>query len=220
MIAKELILTDIPMLKPSDSVGLALEWMDDFKLSHLPIVDNGIFKGIIDENALFNCEHIDHPLENMASDFAMAFVLEEEHVFEVVKKVADFKVSMIPVITTESKYSGGISLTLLMETIAEMPVVKNPGAIIVLEMSMNDYSLFEISRIIEENNAKILGSFITRFPESTKMELTIKLNKEEIQPILNSLERFNYTITASYHKSGQFDNITDRYNQLMKYLNI
>ena len=107
-----------------------------------------------------------------------------------------------------------------METIAEMPVVKTPGAIIVLEMSMSDYSLFEISRIVEEDNAKILGSFITRFPDSTKMELTIKLNVENVQSIMSSLERFKYTITASYNKKLVNDNLNDRYDQLMKYLNM
>ena len=150
----------------------------------------------------------------------MAFVLNHQHLFEVIKKVSDFQISSIPVINAQSKYLGGITLKLLMETIAEMPVVKTPGAIIVLEMSMSDYSLFEISRIVEEDNAKILGSFITRFPDSTKMELTIKLNVENVQSIMSSLERFKYTITASYNKKLVNDNLNDRYDQLMKYLNM
>ncbi len=220
MLAEQLINEEIPVLSPSDKVSKALGLMDDYKLSHLTIVDDGIYKGMIDENSLYNCEDDSTSLTSLTKDYKMAFVLNHQHLFEVIKKVSDFQISSIPVINAQSKYLGGITLKLLMETIAEMPVVKTPGAIIVLEMSMSDYSLFEISRIVEEDNAKILGSFITRFPDSTKMELTIKLNVENVQSIMSSLERFKYTITASYNKKLVNDNLNDRYDQLMKYLNM
>jgi len=77
----------------------------------------------------------------------------------------------------------------------------------------------EIARIIEESNAKILSSYITSVPDSTKMELTIKVNKNEIDGIISDFERFEYKIMASYQESGSQEDMMQRYESLMRYLN-
>jgi len=220
MLAEELLIDDIPILNLDDTVDQALEWMDEFKVSHLPVINNKQFFGLVEEEALLNSQNPNEPLVSLQTTFKMAFVFNHQHVFEAVKRISENKLSVIPILDSKNGYLGAVSSQFLMQVIADMPVVKQPGGIIVLEMSLNDYSLFEIARIVEENDAKILGSFITRFPESTKMELTLKINREDITPILNSLERFDYNITASFNKGLQGEDLADRYNQLMKYINI
>lgn len=220
MLAQELISEEIPILRPSDSIAQALDWMDEFKVTHLPVTKEAEFLGIIDESTLLSADDPHHHLSKLSHNLIMAFASVNSHVFEVVKRVSEHRLSVIPVLDEKNLFLGAVSVHFLMETIADMPVVKNPGAIVVLEMSLSDYSLFEISRIVEENGAKILGSFITRFPESTKMELTIKINRDEIQDILQSFERYDYHITASYDKSSVKEDLKDRYDQLMKYMNL
>lgn len=220
MLSEELITEDLPLLKPDDTIGQALEWMDEFKVSHLPVTDKRNFHGLIEESHLFDAGNPNDKIETLAHHYLMAFVFNHQHVFEAVKRVSDYHLSVIPILDEKNNYVGAVSNGYLLEVIADMPVVKQPGGVIVLEMSVNDYSLFEIARIVEENGAKILGSFITRAPESTKMELTVKVNREDITHILNSLERFDYNITASYNKGNSNDDLEDRYNNLMKYMNI
>lgn len=220
MLAEELLIDEIPILNLDDSVGQALEWMDEFKVSHLPVTNNKQFFGLVSEEELLNAESSKEPLLSLQSNFVMAFVFSQQHVFEALKRISENKLTVIPILDAKNQYLGAVSTNFLMEVISDMPVVKQPGGIIVLEMSLNDYSLFEIARIVEENGAKILGSFITRFPESTKMELTLKINREDITQILNSLERFDYNITASYNKGLRGEDLADRYNQLIKYMNI
>ena len=86
-------------------------------------------------------------------------------------------------------------------------------------MNHNDYSLTEISNIIENNDAKILSTYVTSTPESTKMELTIKINKTEITPIIKDLERYEYNIVASYKEDNEDVDFLERYEQLMRFLN-
>ena len=107
-----------------------------------------------------------------------------------------------------------------MEIIADMPVANNPGGVIVLELNYNDYSLEAIARIIEENNTKILGTFITSHPDSTKMQLTIKVNTVDIRAIVSSLQRHEYSITY-FEDSGDFnDDLKDRFDSFMNFLNL
>ena len=88
-----------------------------------------------------------------------------------------------------------------------------------MEINQNDYSMSEIARIIEESNAKILSSYITSVPDSTKMELTIKVNITEIDAIIKDFERFEYKVMASYQEGSSKDDMTERYESLMRYLN-
>jgi len=54
MIIKELISETIAPLNPSDSAAFALGIMDEFKVSHLPIVKNRIFQGLISDTDIYN----------------------------------------------------------------------------------------------------------------------------------------------------------------------
>jgi hypothetical protein len=103
---------------------------------------------------------------------------------------------------------------------ATTAAVSNPGGILVLELNANDFSMVEISRIIEENDAKMLSMYVTSPADSTRLELTIKLNRIDIQPVIQSFLRHDYTIKASFFESDYFDNLRDRYDLLMTYLNV
>jgi hypothetical protein len=92
--------------------------------------------------------------------------------------------------------------------------------VIVLERSYKDYSISEIAQIIESNDATILSMFITSIPESTLMEISIKINRMELGPILQTFNRYNYTIKATYGEASYYDDLKDRYDQLMTYLNV
>ena len=126
----------------------------------------------------------------------------------------------IPVLNNEDKYIGNITLAYLMKVIAEMSVVSDQGGTIELELNANDYSLSEIARIVEMNDAKILGSFITSHPDSTKIQFTFKVNRIDLRPILQTFERYNYRVTASFDSGGHDDDLRDRFDSFMNYLNI
>lgn len=220
MLARDLITDEIPPLKLSDTGRKALRWMDEFKVWHLPVVKNSEFIGLISEADLIDNASSEGTISKIAPNYINTTVNENQHVFEVVKIVSELNLSVIPVLDIKNNYLGCISSHRLMKAIADMPVVGEPGGIIILELNIRDYSLSEIARIVEGNNAKILGTFITSHPDSTKMELTLKINKGDLSAILQSFERFKYVITASYHQSEHKDSLQDRYDSLMNYLKI
>ena len=89
-----------------------------------------------------------------------------------------------------------------------------------LELNLHDYSLSEISRIVESNDAKILSLYISSHMDSTKLEVTIKINRTDLSAIIQTFNRYNYTIKASFHQSEYVDDLKDRFDSFMSFLNI
>ena len=220
MLAEELIVDNIPPLSKNDTGETALRWMDEFKIMHLSVVENKNFLGTISESDVLGMTDLSEKIGSYMELLNPAFVTQRRHIFEVVKVVNDQKLSIIPVLDANEKYAGSTTIAQVMEIIADMPVANNPGGVIVLELNYNDYSLEAIARIIEENNTKILGTFITSHPDSTKMKLTIKVNTVDIRAIVSSLQRHEYSITY-FEDSGDFnDDLKDRFDSFMNFLNL
>lgn len=220
MFAKQLITDDIIPLKTSDTGAQALAFMDDYKLSHLPIVNNVEYLGLISEDDIYVSNNFDQPLGNHQLSLSNSFVTSEQHVFEVLTLISEQKLSIVPVLDKKNRYLGSITAQNLIENLANVFSVNQPGGLIILEMSGKDYSLSEISQIVESNNGKVLSLNITSNVNSSIIEVAIKLNIKEIKAIVQTFNRYNYNIKASYTESDDFDDLKDRYDSLMNFLEI
>jgi CBS domain-containing protein len=220
MIARDLITEEIPPLKPNEPALKAVSWMDEFKVSHLPVVDGRDFLGIISESDLLDLDSASNSINESRVPLISVFSYAHHHLFEVAKTLSDHNLSVIPVLNNKDQYIGSITISKLMKVIAEMSVVSDTGGIIELALNVNDYSLAEIAQIVESNNAKILGSFITSHPDSTKIQLTFKTNRNDLGAILQTFNRYDYTVTAAYDQGGREEDLKTRYDSFMKFLDL
>jgi CBS domain containing-hemolysin-like protein len=220
MIARQLISDEIMPLKTSDSGTKALNWMDEYKVSHLPIVNNENFLGVISEQDIYNLSNFDEPLGNHKLSLKQPFINEHQHIYNVLRIIDELKLTVIPVLDDHQKYLGCFTLRNLLTFIAGIYSIDNPGGVIVLEISEQDYSLTEIANIVESNNAKILSSFITSHKDSTRLEVIIKVNKIELGAILQTFDRYGYYVKASFGEDEDQKDLKERYDSLMNYLNI
>ena len=220
MIAKQLISESIIPLKTSDTGSTALSMMDDYRVSHLPIVNNVDFLGLISDVDIYNLNNFDEPLGNIGLSLPKPYVIEYDHFYEVVKLTSHLKLTLVPVLDNNSKYLGSITLNNLVKNFSKIIAINNPGGIIVLDINNNDYSLTEIAQIVESNGAKVLSLYVTSHPDSTKIEVTLKINKIDILPVLQTFNRYNYIVKASYSEKENLNDIRERYESLMNYLNI
>lgn len=220
MLAKDMISEIIPALKTSDSGITALNWMDIFKVSHLPIVNDKEFLGLVSETDIYDMNMPEEPLGNHQLSLLRPYVLDSQHVFELMEVASRLKLSIVPVLDVKKNYLGVITIMDLLHYFAELSALRNPGGIIVLELNSNDFSMSQISQIVEGNDAKILGAFITSHPDSVKLELTLKLNVTDLTSINQTFNRYNYTVSGSYMKHDEEEDLLDeRYNLLMRFLN-
>jgi acetoin utilization protein AcuB len=219
MQASQLISSSINPLHPDDDGKAALSLMDNLRVSHLPVVRNNFYLGIISENEILEWQSTDELIQEHLPNLMAPYVLGTQHLFDIIEVLEENSLSVVPILSEEKKYMGAISNRKLLYTIAKSAAVQSIGGVIVLEMNQNDYSLSEIASIVESNNAKILSSYITSLPNSTKMELTIKVSITEVDAIIADLRRFEYNIMASYQDGSSNDDMMERYESLMRYLN-
>ena len=207
-------------LKTSDTGKTALSWMEEYKVSHLPIVNNQEFLGLISELDIYNLNDFDEPLGNHKLSLNNPYVFDSQHIYDVLKLVSEQNLSLVPVLNEKGNYLGAISLQNLVKYFARALSVDDPGGVIVLEMNYNNYSLTELAKIVEENDAKILSTFLVNHEDSARVDVFLKLNTVEISSVLKTLERYDYFVKASFGREDDLDDLRDRYNSLMNYLNV
>ncbi|HNW96986.1 MAG TPA: CBS domain-containing protein [Bacteroidales bacterium] len=221
MTAKDILSNTITPLKTSDTGITALGMMNDLKVMHLPIVNNEQYLGLVSQTDINSLNTPDEALGNHDLSIDRSFVYQDQNIFEVLRIISSLNLTILPVLDKKNNYLGVITLPDLVKRFSRISSADNPGGIIILEVNNKDYSLTEIANIIESNDAKVLSMYVHTFPDSTKIEITIKLNKIDIRSVLQTFNRYNYQVTATFEQEESNDDILkDRFDSLMNYLNI
>lgn len=221
MLAVELISDGIPALKTSDTGEEALVLMELYKLSHLPIVNNTDLLGIISDSDVYDMEQQKEPIGNLSLSLNMVYANSEQHMFEVIDMFLRYDLTSLPVLDTKKTYLGSVTLKDLIHNIGEKFSLTGPGGIVVLTVNTRDYSMAEIARIVEENDAKILSSNISFDTNINHYNVTLKLNREDLTPIIKTFERYDYSVKTWHMNNGKLDDILqERFDGLMRYLEI
>ena len=219
MIAKDLITHELSPLRTSDTGEESITMMSIFHVKHLPIVNDTQFLGLISEEIILNND-MDEPIGSYSLGLARPFARDTDHIFEVMSKMASGRLTVIPIVDEDENYLGLISMEDLIQFYANSFSFSEPGSILVISTSKPQYSLAEISRIVESENAAILSTFLTSDEDSNRVQVTLKINKQDIGSIIASFQRFDYDITATFSDYEYIDDLKERYDALMSYLNV
>ena len=219
MQANTLISSSIKSINPVEDGNRALQMMDQFRVHHLPIVKNNFYLGVVSDKEIMNWESENDLIEEHLNNLAAPHVKYNQHLFDIIEVLEKNNLSIVPVLDEKNHYLGLITSRKLMYSIAKSATIQSPGGVIVLEMNNNDYSLTEIANIVESNNTKILSSYLISKPNSTHIEVTIKLNKQNVSAIIKDFERREYNVSASYKDKDKDRDFTERYESLMRFLN-
>ncbi|MER0441610.1 CBS domain-containing protein [Emticicia sp. W12TSBA100-4] len=221
MTIAEIINHDLPILKPSDTVGNALSWMEENRIGQLVVVDAGKYAGIVSEDILMDYDE-DMQLSDVMLQFSEITLSDYQHIYESLGLISKYHLQVIGIIDEEENFVGIITASEVYTKFGELLGSQEPGAVLVISIKNRDYSLSEISRLVESDNAKILSSYFTgnTYLSNDSASLTLKINRESITSIVATLERFGYTVEASYAHEPIESIEQERYNMLMKYLSV
>jgi len=221
MIAEELINQMIPPLKTTDPVAKAARWMEEFRVSQLPVVRNRHYVGMVTEDNILENNGKQANLEEIEFGFENVHVMHYQHFYTVMETAIRNKVQVVPVLDEHHDFLGVITVNDTIAAFGQMSALHGQGGILVLSMNERDYSLAEISRHVEENRAKILSAYVSPDEiDGYKVKVTIKINTTDLNRIIATFERFNYRIVAQFHDAAEIKDDQDRLDLLMKYLNI
>lgn len=219
MRAKDMLSKMVIPLKPSDPGSLALNWMEDMGVSHLPVVEAMHFHGLIKNADIYNLQDLDESIGKQKLPLRHTYVYHDVHLYEVLRQAAAENLSLVAVLDHHDHYMGAITTQEIMQAMAGFTSLTQPGGIIVLEVNEQQYALSEIARIIESNEAKILNSAVTSAPNSTQLEVTLKLNIMDLSSVIQTLNRYDYIVKASFAEESQYDSLlSERYEALMRFL--
>jgi predicted transcriptional regulator len=220
MLAIELIANAISPVHTSDSIQKVMDRMIEFRVRHLPIVNEEQFLGLISDADLAQENDNQVPIGALALSLVNPYVRDDQHIYDVIRLFYEQQITIVPVLDAKKNYQGLISINSMNEYFAKLTSVTEPGGIIVLEITNKNNSLAHMAQIVESDNAQILSSYVRTFPDSTRIEITLKVNKLDISAITATFLRYEYDIKATFNHSDDNDNSKDRYDSLMNYLNL
>ncbi|UAB84765.1 acetoin utilization protein acuB [Zunongwangia sp. SCSIO 43204] len=211
-------LNDVAIRHFSDKIGDLQNDFNQLTYSHLPVENNGIYMGCISENDI-RCFDAEKSIEDYQYALEGFFVRDTDYWLDILESFAQNNSNILPVLDGENEYLGYVELNEIMGIFNETPFLNETGNIIVVEKGFKDYSLSEISQIVESSNVHVLGLFVSKI-ENDLAQITIKINPTGLNEVIQSLRRYGYNIISQHQEDAFNKNLRDRSKYLDKYLNI
>ena len=222
MSLKKLVNKNMPFLEPQQSVSDALSMMDEFKVSHLPVVrkENAEYLGLVSEDDILDMDEGKSLVENVVGDLKKIFIDEDRHILEVLEVISEEKIPFLPVLSRKEKYLGVITHQTLIDKMAEATSANQKGGIIEIETDAQNYSAALITGISENNSMKVM-SLLTRPHGNKGINAVIKLNGPDTSGVIQGLERYGYKVKNVYQGDSKYSSLMkERYDALLSYLNV
>ncbi|MDQ0783891.1 CBS domain-containing protein [Chryseobacterium sp. W4I1] len=216
MFIKDYISKDFPCFSLTDSIESARNMLEDFGYSHVFIKKSHHFYGAIAEDFLYEGDGILKDLEHQIERFA---ILEDNNIMDSIRLFYTFSANVIPVINKNEKYLGYITCEDIFQNLSRYPLFSETGAILTVETAARKYSMTEIANIVESNNSKFYGGFITLMSDEV-IQVTIKISNENLSSIDATFDRYDYRIVEKYYSDEKSDLFKDRFGFFQKFIEI
>lgn len=221
MVAADLISNIVPVLKREDTCLQALSWMELFRVSHLPLVEGNTYLGLVGDELIYSHGNLHDSLKVLPVRVEGTYVRADNHIYDVIRLVAAYKLSVVAVLDRRNSFLGTIMAMDIFKALNTLLCVGEPGGIIVLEINQADYSMAQVAQIIEYNEARILSCYVSHDKESRQLKLTLKVNTSHVDPLIDTFIRYGYTVKQSFVTGQEHeDSLRERYGLLMRYLSI
>ena len=220
MLTSELINNNIPQLQLQDTVRKALQLINDFKLTHLPVVSEGKFLGLISEEDLLDVPDEKLPVEILQEHFLQSAVATTVHFMNAVNSSIPYDSNVVPLVKPDNEFAGVITTSDLLKTLGNFAGANEIGGIIVLEMERIQFAISEISRLVESNDCTILHLNTTVHPITGLLTVTLHLSKKEITALIATFERYDYRVLFQFGVENFENEIDINYRHFMNYLDL
>ncbi|WP_100610888.1 CBS domain-containing protein [Confluentibacter lentus] len=215
----EYIINDIKPLNRNSKISDLQMMFNQLTYSHIPIEnDDHIYLGCFSETDA-HCFESDKPLSEFSHAFEDFFVRNTTLWLDVLEAFARNSANIMPVLDEKNKYLGYYELNDIISLFGDSPFFTAPGGILVIEKGINDYSMSEISQIVESNNGKILGAFVSRIKNDV-VQITIKIGNVGLSSIIQTFRRYSYNVVSGHEEDSYIESLKERSDYLNKYLNI
>ena len=212
------ILTSIVVFDVNDSMEEVIRFFNDTTHSHVAVVEENRFLGLLTENDVENFE-VDTVINDYRYNLESFFVRKETLWLDVLEIFARNSANLVPVLDDKEAVTGYYDLSDVMSVFIETPFFAEPGGILVVEKGVRDYAFSEIAQIVETNNGKLIGAFITAL-ENDMVQITLKISSTDLNEVTQTFRRYSYNILFGNSDDQFLENLKQRSEYLDKYLNV
>ena len=214
----EYINNDIKPFPSTETVAEVQDFFADVSYSHFPIIENDTYIGSV---SAVDAETFEGTKAIADYRYALEgfFVRNSINWLDVLEVFARNNSNIVPILDENNKYIGYYEITDVIKFLNETPFLKETGAIIVVEKPTADYSMSQITQIVESNNGKILGCFVSE-ADLENVQITIKIGLGAMNEIIQTFRRYNYEIISEHQEDTYINSLKERSDYLDKYLNI
>ncbi len=212
------IITNLPVFNIDDTFEKVLDFFKESTYSHIAIVEKGRFLGVFSENYI---DAIDakEKIDAYRYDLQTFFATKETNWLDVLEAFARNEANLLPILGNEEQVIGYYDLTDIVTVFIDTPFFTDPGNILVVATGIKDYSFSEIAQIVESNNAKLIGAFITD-AQNDVVQITIKLSTVNFNEVVQTFRRYNYHILFGTSDDQFLEGLKQRSDYLDTYLNV
>jgi len=212
------ITTTLPVFDVTSTLSPVIDFFVETTFSHVAVTENNIFIGLLSENDLA-CFESDKPIDKLRFDLENFFVTTETSWLDVLEKFARNEANILPLVGTEGKVMGYYDLNDIVGEFINTPFFTEPGGILVVSKGIKDYSFSEISQIVESNNTRLLGAFISD-SQNDVVQITLKVGAANLNDVTQSFRRYNYEVIWGNSDDLFMEDLKERSDYLDKYLNV
>ena len=221
MLAKELITVNVPVLRPEDKGATALGWMELFRISHLPVVKEDEYLGLISDKIIEDLNLSEETIDRQLLQLHTPHIHEKQHLFEVAAVMYKLDLPILPVVDDQHTYKGAILLPAVARAFGRLLSLDEPGGLVILSVPEHSFSVSQIGQIVESNDVRILSFYAAKPTGSERLEVLLKLNKVDISGVIQTFERYDYRITSVLMDDSMLSDLyEDRLEQFLKFMNI
>ena len=215
---QEYIINDIKPLNITDKVSDLKMLFNELTYSHIPIVNNGTYQGCVSETDTY-CFDGKKTIAECNYAIEGFFVRTHTNWLDVLETFAQNSCNIMPVLSDKNTYLGYYELNDIIGLFNQTPFFSERGGILIVEKGLNDYSFSEVSQIVESNDAKILGAFVSKL-EGDVVQITLKIGNAGLNDVIQTFRRYSYNIVSGHEEDNYVENLKDRSEYLRKYLDI
>jgi Mg/Co/Ni transporter MgtE len=209
---------DFRALDSQETILAAQDFFIDSSFSHFPVLEEGVYIGSIVANDIETFD-TDKKVGDYKYTLGPFFVRPNMIWLDVLEVFGKNQTDIVPVLNENNLYLGYYELADIMRFLNETPFIKEAGGVIIVKKALIDYSMSQITQIVESNNGKLLGIFVSDSDNDT-IEITIKVTLGVVNDIIQTFRRYNYEIVSEHNEDNYINTLKERSDYLNKYLNI
>ena len=214
----DMIRNDYKALQTSERADAVQDFFNDSNLSHFPVLQLDEFMGSLSQNDAETFT-FDRTINDYKYTLDSFFARPEIGLLDLLELFARHQADVVPVLDENNKYQGYFEIQDIIRLFNETPFLREAGTVLIVEKEILDYSMSQVVQIVESNNGRVLGCFISD-TTTTTLQISVKISSGGINEIIQTFRRYNYDIISQHQEDNYLADLKDRSEYLAKYLSI